>query len=36
MDGAKEVAGCLVIARGNAAVQLESGKEILDQIPSLV
>jgi hypothetical protein len=32
MDGAKEVAGGLVVAGSNAAILLESVEEVLDQV----
>ena len=36
MDGAQEVTCGLVVARGNGAVLLEPGKEVLDQVTGLV
>lgn len=36
MDGAKEVACRLVVARCDGAVLLETGEEVLDQVASLV
>ena len=36
MDGAQEVARGFVIARGNGAVLLEPGKEVLNQVTGLV
>ena len=36
MNGAQEVARCLVVARCNGAVLLEPGKEVLDQVPRFV
>ena len=36
MDGAEEIAGRFVVACGDGAVLLEAGKEVLDQVPSLV
>ena len=36
MDGAQEVTCGFVVARGNGAVLLEPGKEVLDQVTGLV
>ena len=36
MDGAQEVACGFVVARGNGAVLLEPGKEVLNQMTGLV
>jgi hypothetical protein len=36
MNGGKEVAGSLVIARGNSTELLEFAKEILDPVTCLV
>ena len=36
MNGTKEIASGLVIASGDGAVLLESGKEALDQVTGLV
>lgn len=36
MDGTKEIAGVLIIARGNGPVLLEASKEVLDQMSGLV
>ena len=36
MDGAQEVTCGLIVARGNGAVLLEPGKEVLDQMTGLV
>ena len=36
MDGAKEVERRFVVTRGDGAVLLESGKEVLDQVARLI
>lgn len=36
MHGAQEVAGCLVVARGDGSILFEPGEEVLDQMPSLI
>ena len=36
MNGTKEIASGLVIAGGDGAVLLKSGKEVLDQVTGLV
>ena len=36
MDGAQEVTCGFVVARGNGAVLLNPGKEVLDQVTGLV
>ena len=36
MDGAQEVARSFVLARGNGAVLLEPGKEVLNQVTGLI
>lgn len=36
MDGPKEVAGGLVVSRGNGPILLQACEEVLDQMPSLV
>lgn len=36
MDGPKEVAGGLVVSRGNGPILLQACEKVLDQMPSLV
>lgn len=36
VNGAQEVASCLVVASGNGPVLLKPGEEVLDQVPGLV
>ena len=36
MDGAQEISRGLVVARGNGAVLLEPGKEVLNQVTGLI